>query len=509
MAKDWVQFGYALVDDSNHLVSIDDIDRQFSLLHKFFCPYCHKEMYATFGMVQMPHFRHIGEKCQHNKYLHELAERVFIEEYEKCLVNGEPFILDAKLPVSCNRACVLKNNDDCLEHYIKKTVDLTQEYTLISPEHRVEINERYRRPDILLESFDGKQLWVEIWVSHETIVEKQNDGRIIEIKIETEGDLETIKQHRIVQSKSQTPIVRTFNIELGYEDVLFINDLSESSLSLPCEKLFCFEMGAFGPRASIVDINYQSDFTVLSYSIILRLNWEGKHDIPHKSIIKHVDDSDLYAFCLNRFYSFEEEGDLLHHDNPFESLIVSEWRANKPQSIQPSTVQKSRVSQPGTVYTHKESQPSYFQPALFPISQSTTAPIDVSYIEWVDLGLPSGIRWAKRDVDNIVSFVGALSSFGSHLPSKEMVNELKGQCSKRWDENTHELIFTGPNGKSISFICRESNKSYWLNSFEYGDPGYGQCFHIFSGGHFLINDKKAYSSLFVRLVDGDTNSLSK
>ena len=51
MAKDEVLFGYALLDDTKHAVSIDDIDRSFTRLHKFYCPHCHNEMYATFGEV--------------------------------------------------------------------------------------------------------------------------------------------------------------------------------------------------------------------------------------------------------------------------------------------------------------------------------------------------------------------------------------------------------------------------------------------------------------------------
>ena len=77
MAKDEVLYGYALLDDTKHTVSIDDIDRPFSLQHKFYCPHCRNEMYATFGQIQLPHFRHNGDKCQYSKYLHDLAEHVF------------------------------------------------------------------------------------------------------------------------------------------------------------------------------------------------------------------------------------------------------------------------------------------------------------------------------------------------------------------------------------------------------------------------------------------------
>ena len=53
MAKDEVLFGYALLDDTKHTVSIDDIDRPFTRLHKFYCPHCHNEIqvHAQFILI--------------------------------------------------------------------------------------------------------------------------------------------------------------------------------------------------------------------------------------------------------------------------------------------------------------------------------------------------------------------------------------------------------------------------------------------------------------------------
>ena len=273
MAKDEVLYGYALLDDTKLTVSIDDIDRPFTRLHKFYCPHCHNEMYATFGDVQQPHFRHNGDKCQYSKYLHDLAEHVFYEEYSKCLNTGQPFFLELYLPAPCNKACVLNKHADCKEHYIQKTVDLTKEYTLISLESRVDIENRYRRPDILLESLDGKQLWIEIWVSHETEEDKRKDGRIVEIKINTEKDLGKIRQHKIVQSEGEDLDVRVFSIETDGTDVVFENEKSISSIKYPCEKYYCFEVGTGGAKAEIIDSIKTTVSPGLSYRLILRLNW--------------------------------------------------------------------------------------------------------------------------------------------------------------------------------------------------------------------------------------------
>lgn len=485
MARDEVLYGYALLDDSKHTVSIDDIDRPFTRLHKFYCPHCHNEMYATFGEVQLPHFRHNGDKCQHSKYLHDLAEHVFYEEYSRCLEEGLPFYLEIRIPRPCNGACVLKKHADCKEHYLQKTVDLTQEYTLISLETRVDIDERYRRPDILLESLDGKQLWVEIWVSHETEEDKRKDGRIIEIKIETEKDLEKIRQHKIVQSEGEDLAVRIFSIETDGADALFMDDDDLSVGCFPCEKYFWFEAGTGGFKSDVFDYIRTSISSDLSYRVVMRLNWQGRHDSIGGTKGKQTTLDDLRVVCLQRYYSHLDNRSL-YRDKSYDSLIVSEW---KSESIKPAPV-------PKTTPSYRSLYRPHYQAPMMPAA--TTA--DTSAIEWVDLGLPSGTLWAKEDIEGKMSFGSARRTYGANLPSYTKASELRECCSKEWDGKTHALVLTGPNGNSIAFPCKESNKSYWLNAYEKGDPEFGQCFHIGPDGHFWINDKEAISSIFVRLV---------
>lgn len=486
MAKDEVQFGHALLDDTNHIVSIDNIDRPFTRLHKFYCPHCHDEMYATFGEVQLPHFRHNGDKCQHSKYLHDLAEHVFYEEYSKCLNNGRPFFLELRIPTPCNKACVLKKDVDCKEHYTQKTVDLTKEYTLISLETRINLEGHYRRPDILLESLDGKQLWVEIWVSHETEEDKRKDGRIIEIKVDTEKDLEKIQQHKIVQSEGEDLAVRIFSIETDELDDLFEEEESISIIKYPCEKYYCFEVGTKGAKSEIIDYIKTTASTDLYYRIILQLNWKGTHNAIEGSTGKQTTENDLRAICLQRFYSYGDDG-TLYRDLVFDPLIVSEWKA---PSFNPTPVQSS------TPY-HR----SYHRSRYLPKPQPAPAAASINDMEWVDLGLPSGTLWAKKDVEGKTSFMVARRSYGSHVPSKTNAYELSKHCTKKWDDSAHALVFTGPNGNTISFPCKENKKSYWLNAYDLVDPQYGQCFHITPEGQFWINDKDAYSAIFVRLIN--------
>lgn len=484
MAKDEVLFRYALVDESQQTVSIAEIDRAYTYLHRFYCPHCHNEMYATFGEVQAPHFRHNGDKCQHGKYLHDLAEHVFYEEYTKCLDNGLPFYLELRIPRPCNNACVLKKHADCKEHYLQKTVDLTKEYTLISLETRVDIDERFRRPDILLESLDGKQLWVEIWVSHETEEDKRKDGRIIEIKIDTEKDLEKIRQHKIIQSEGEDLAVRIFSIDTNGADELFMDDDDLPVSSYPCEQYFCFEAGAAGFKADIIDYLKTTISTELTYRIILRLNWKGRHDSDGGHMGAQTTMEHLRSVCIQRYYSYLDNGSL-YLDKSYNPLIVSEWKA---ANIKPKPVPVATPYHRSSLWRRNQPQP-------------VSTPVDIAKMEWVDLGLPSGILWAKEDVSEKMSFRRAQKSFGAHIPSKSNAYELRAYCKIEWNDSSHAVVFTGTNGNSISFRCKERNKSYWLNAYEEGDPQYGQCFHIGSDERLRINDKDAYSAISVRLVN--------
>ena len=210
MPADLVQYGYALLDDTGKTISIGEVSRKFGHTHKFYCPHCKNEMYATYGEhIQQPHFRHNGAKCEYSNYLHALAEQVFIEEYEHCIHDGLPFYLSYHILAKCVRECI-KERSYCGKKNITRTIDLTQYFTKVSREARVEIGERFRRPDILLESEDGKQLWVEIWVSHQTEEEKRKDGTILELRFHNENEIEEIRKHSLTQSVAKDTSVRIF-----------------------------------------------------------------------------------------------------------------------------------------------------------------------------------------------------------------------------------------------------------------------------------------------------------
>lgn len=221
MINDSIQYGFAFQDDSGDLVSIDSLTRDSSVSHKYFCPHCHSEMYPTFGFKQEHHFRHNGTRCEYSNYLHSLAEGMFKEEYLKCLKNNLPFILEMSNRTTCDRKCQLNTNNQCGKFVDTTTIDLTKKYTDIKLETNVNlVDGSFRRPDILLLSDTGEQLWIEIWVTHETTTEKRNDGNIIELKISSENDLENIRKHKVSKSYNNDKFVCIFNAEFDNDCIV-------------------------------------------------------------------------------------------------------------------------------------------------------------------------------------------------------------------------------------------------------------------------------------------------
>ena len=219
MASD-IQYKHALLNDSDKVVNIASLKRESCTGHTFRCPDCGNEMYPTFGNKYEHHFRHLGDVCQKNNYLHATAEYMFLEEYTRCLENGEPFLLELHSHVSCDRNCTERKNRICTSYKNTTIVDLTMIYTSAKCEHRVQVDEHYRRPDILLTADNGEQLWIEIWVTHETEEEKRKDGHIVELKIMSEKDLEQIRNHKLVKTTDNELAVRLFNVEFNDKGIV-------------------------------------------------------------------------------------------------------------------------------------------------------------------------------------------------------------------------------------------------------------------------------------------------
>lgn len=102
---------------------------------------------------------------------------------------------------------------------------------------------------------------------------------------------------------------------------------------------------------------------------------------------------------------------------------------------------------------------------------------------YVDLGLPSGIRWKRSNEPGYYSTRNAVSYFGSSLPSEEQWEELKRECKWTWNGNGYKV--TGPNGNYIhltleGYINTIAGKTYGMSS----EGKY--VYNTRTGGYFYI-----------------------
>ena len=212
-----VLYKYALLKNKECTISIDEVykhfleDPTYRSKHDFFCPCCDSKMEAVLEVKEgrAKFFRHSDSPCDRNHYLHSAAEEAFYSEYKRCLQEGNPFVLDVYPEIQCNENCI-NNTSSCSYKYHKQVIILTDKYKAIYPEKRVYVEGSYRRPDLLLESENGEQLWVEIWVTHRAENNKIKQGNILEIHITSEDDINNIYNHRLTQSDPSDEMIKVY-----------------------------------------------------------------------------------------------------------------------------------------------------------------------------------------------------------------------------------------------------------------------------------------------------------
>lgn len=472
---DNAQYTYAVDTISGRTVHIDVVNRANKLSYTFCCPHCRKELIPVLGDYRVHHFRHVGEVCQYNNYLHSLAEKIFYEEYTACLENGKPFVLAANVPILCNKNCVLREHRDCSNHYVWREIDLTKFFTRISVEQSVRTDSGYRRPDILLESDDGLQLWVEIWVTHESAFDKRQEGRIVEIKIDDEQDLEMFRQHRI------QPVfkgdVRFFNFIVGDKDLRQLLGDAPNGIHPPCEKFFSFRLTKEATEVQIVEKPEIPVTPDLIYSVVLQLNWNGNYqsfdDLPGKKFFLE----DLKEFSWRRAASQKEVSG--NKDEQLSLLVVQEWRPSSASPRKPF-VRRNPIPDAPKV-------PQYMPPRILSI-------------EWVDLGLPSGTLWAPEDLGQELNHLNASDRYAPYLPTVEQAEELVHYCDQIDYPMEKRIEFVGPSGKSVSFGFHDKYENYWLEGHPEGELIFGNCLKIVSGNSVYINDDDVQKPGRVRFV---------
>lgn len=193
-----VKYHYAL-DENDRLVSIKQAYLERNESHTYHCLGCGAGMISRLGEVRTWHFAHRGDEdhCGTETYLHQLAKRRVKEKFEK-----EPsFEVGYYRVVNCSDmgTCPFAKEDEC-HIYKLETFDLKDFYDICQEEQAVG---EYIADLLLTNSSkpDREPVLIEIQVSHKSTHQKRDSGlRIIEIRLRTEEDLDTLLSAPIVEN---------------------------------------------------------------------------------------------------------------------------------------------------------------------------------------------------------------------------------------------------------------------------------------------------------------------
>lgn len=184
-----IQYPYAY-NDKNELIHISSISKENKNNTIYRCPCCNHEMKprAIGSKSITSHFYHLPgvEPCSLESYLHKTAKEILYNRFK----NKEDKInIEINNIYICDENCNEQN--DLCKIKKEKIINLNEIFNL---EPKLETYYNGFKPDILLESSDGKVLFIEICYTHKCEEEKINSGiPIIEIYIDDEKKLELLE----------------------------------------------------------------------------------------------------------------------------------------------------------------------------------------------------------------------------------------------------------------------------------------------------------------------------
>ncbi len=182
-----IKYSYALVNGSP--VHISEVTEESREVNKYTCICCGDVMAAHINGKRRRHFQHYRE-TQHDyeTYLHLTAKKIIKEAYENAISNNQPVFIEYYEKRLCNNYKPTTSLPcDLGKCYAKFDITLTHK----------EIHEEKPVgqfiPDLHLKSDKHKEIFIEIFVTHECEVEKAKSGyKIIEIRIKDEADLQQL-----------------------------------------------------------------------------------------------------------------------------------------------------------------------------------------------------------------------------------------------------------------------------------------------------------------------------
>lgn len=192
-----VQYLYAN-NLNGSLVDISNVTHENR--EKYYCPSCGMEMSAVLGNKREHHFRHKGDSCSYETYLHKISKLLLKWRFD----NNSKFEIAYYGTKNCpNVNCCLRDSSCQINTKQLQIVNLKDRYDIC------EIEGSYNnfRADIKLSSSetpDATPLFLEVAVSHKCSPEKISSGvPIIEISVSNERDV----LQPLEEPKSEEPVL--------------------------------------------------------------------------------------------------------------------------------------------------------------------------------------------------------------------------------------------------------------------------------------------------------------
>ena len=187
------------LDENGRLVSVKQAYLERDEGHTYRCLGCGAGMVARLGEVRTWHFAHRGDEvhCGTETYLHQLAKHRIKDKFEK----ESSFLVGYYRDVKCSDmgTCPFAKDEEC-HSYKLETFDLKQFYDTCQEEQTVG---EYIADLLLTNSAkpNREPVLIEIQVSHKSTPQKRDSGlRILEIRLRTEEDVDTLLSAPIVEN---------------------------------------------------------------------------------------------------------------------------------------------------------------------------------------------------------------------------------------------------------------------------------------------------------------------
>ena len=208
---------YAL-DSSNKLKHVDAVENGMAC--GCVCPCCKEKLMAkNGGTKRMHHFAHAsGVDCEgaYETMLHLLAK----ERIQDAFMKYDTFSIEYEYRSYCRKVkdCTFFRYGDCYDAS-RKMFNLKKYYD--SCEQELSYDTIKRRSDLKIFSKSNpnlKPVYIEFFVTHASEIEKLHSGeKIIEIKIESEEDIDNIVAHGFIETtriaQEHDPIIKFYGFK--------------------------------------------------------------------------------------------------------------------------------------------------------------------------------------------------------------------------------------------------------------------------------------------------------